>query len=119
MTRGLAVGRFAAGEEALEGTAADANEKTVSELRGSHDKVFGVAGAAAAAESFEPPASRESSHGSSRGEADDENEEPERAERDESSACSHWCSTVMALPIAERTRRRSTTEEREKCDIVK
>ena len=25
----------------------------------------------------------------------------------------------MALPIAERTRRRSTTEEREKCDIVK
>ena len=105
MTRGLAGGRFVAGEEALEGTAADANEKTVSELRGSQDKVLGVAGAAAAAtaKSLAPPASRESSHGSSRGEADDENEDPERAERDESSACSHWCSTVIALPIAERT----------------
>ena len=103
MTRGLVGGKFVAEEEALEDMAADATEKTVSELRGSHDKVLGVAGAAA--ESFAPPASRESSHGSSRGEADDENEEPERAERDESSACSHWCSTVMALPIA-RTRRK-------------
>ncbi len=116
MTRGLVGGRFVAGEEALDEMAADATEKTVlvSDVRGTHDKVRGVAGAAT--ESFTLPASRESSHGSSRGEAEDEKEDPEWAERDESSACSHWCSTVMALPteIAREKYRGQTPRKQER-----